>query len=76
MDSVIYTEEVVENTERKFGSWSEQGYYPAFVIREDGTKQPALFTKNQIETAVVRAKKNPEDMPEEEKNLWEKLFGG
>jgi hypothetical protein len=75
MKSEIHLDEAVENTERKFGSWSEQGYFPAFVIRQDGTKQPALFTKSQIEIAVVRAKKNPEDMPEAEKSLWEALFG-
>lgn len=58
--SVIYLKEVVANTDRKFGS--DTAYYPAWV---DTTVRyvPAVFTAHEIEMAVERAKKNPEDFP-------------
>ena len=45
-----------KNKERKFGSTVE--YYPCEIICEDGSKVNALFTRNQLVVAIVRAKKN------------------
>lgn len=64
MKSHIYTDEAVENTERKFGECLE--YVPCIV---DG--KPALFTRYQIGEAVARAERNPEDIPG--KSFWEFL---
>jgi hypothetical protein len=64
MKSHIYTDEAVENTYRKFGECMK--YIPATV---DG--KPALFTKYQLDQAVARAERNPEDVPG--KSFWEFL---
>ena len=71
MKSKIILEEMVDNKERKFGSTDK--YYPAHVIDEDGIENPALFTQDQIATAIQRALRNPEDMPED--TIWESIFG-
>lgn len=71
MDSKIYLNEKVDNQDRKFGSSNE--YYPCRLEDEDGNDVNALFTKDQIATAVQRALRNPEDVPE--KTLWETIFG-
>lgn len=60
MESKILVNEIIENTERKFGSW--RSYYPCIIIFGNGQKVNALFTRNQILTAVKRAVKNPEDI--------------
>lgn len=60
--SRIYMDEQVDNKDRRFGS--ETTYYPVYVTRADGEEVEALFTINQIESAILRGKKNPEDMPE------------
>jgi len=68
MNSKIDLTEQVENKDRKFGSTTH--YFPAKT--EDG--QPLLFTENQINEALHRAKSNPEDMPAENSNLFDWLF--
>jgi hypothetical protein len=62
MESVIRIDELVENKDRKFGS--NKYYYPVQVVTEDGHLVNALFTQDQINDAIFRAEKNPEDMPE------------
>lgn len=69
MESVIRIDEVVENKERKFGS--NKYYYPCRVVNEDGETINALFTQEQINDAIFRAEKNPEDM--EDMSFWEWL---
>lgn len=64
--SAMHKDEKVENKDRKFGSATE--YFPCYIIRLDGTEAPALFTQHQIEEAVERAEKNPEDV--EERAAW------
>lgn len=59
MKSKIYTEEAVENTERKFGECME--YVPVMV-----DNKPALFTRYQIDQAIARAERQPEDIPGKE----------
>ena len=61
-------EEVVENTERKFGSNLE--YYPCLINKEI----VALFTEHEIEIAMKRAARNPEDI-HEDISFWNFLFG-
>ena len=73
MDSKIEMNEMVENKSRKFGS--NLNYYPAYIYDEEGNKHEALFTADQLETAMERAQSNPEDMPEEYTGLFGWLFG-
>jgi len=70
MKSKLYLEEIVENKDRKFGSTLK--YYPARLISESGTTVNALFTKNELDTAMKRAVTNPEDIPK--KTFLEGLF--
>lgn len=61
MKSRIYLNEEVVNKDRKLGASKE--YYPLWV--DDGVeKQPALFTKAELDKALERGSKNPEDMPD------------
>ncbi len=71
MDSKILMTEKVENKERKFGSQLE--YYPCKIITPSGEAN-ALFTKNQIEVAIERAARNPEDIPQDI-SFFDFLFG-
>lgn len=72
MKSKIRLEEAVNNKDRKFGSALK--YYPVIIIDEDDNEIPALFTDDQIASAVQRALRNPEDIPES-KSLWDIIFG-
>lgn len=74
IESKIFLNEKVENTERKFGSALE--YQPLYVVMADGSEVPAMFTIDAIEDAIDRASRNPEDVPEEDKSFFEKLFFG
>jgi hypothetical protein len=65
--SKVLLEEEVLNTERKFGS--DTKYFPAYVKFTDGEHLPAMFTLDQIEDAIERANKNPEDMPKMHKKF-------
>jgi len=68
-DSLIKMNEVVDNTERKFGEILE--YFPVQIETKDGSKTWAMFTENEIEIAITRADKNKEDIP---KSLWGSIF--
>jgi len=71
MKSKIYLEELVDNKDRKFGSTLE--YYPVRIESNDGHIVNALFTNSQLDKAIFRANKNPEDVPE--LTIWESIFG-
>lgn len=71
MKSELRLDEVVSNEDRKFGA--NMYYYPCIVVDAEGNEHNALFTADQIEVALDRASKNPEDIPEE--TLWDWLFG-
>ena len=60
MKSVIRMDEVIVNSERKFGS--ALSYHPVEVVRYDGEVDVALFTTAEIDSAVDRAEKNAEDV--------------
>jgi hypothetical protein len=51
---------VVENKERRFGSATE--YYQIDVVCENGSNRSLLFTKDELNTAMERSKKNTEDL--------------
>jgi hypothetical protein len=70
MQSKIYLKEEVKNKDRQFGG--SPVYYPAFIYDRKEAKAPALFTKSQIREALLRAQKNPEDMPKKQ-TFWEWL---
>ena len=72
IESRICKVEQVPNQDRRFGS--NLVYYPAQVEELTGQQLPALFTANEIEVAIARAKRNPEDVPED-KTLWDVLLG-
>ena len=70
MKNVIDTNENVENKERKFGSCLN--YIPV-MIKIDGKSKEALFTMHELQIAIERAKRNPEDIPEDQ-TFWGYLF--
>jgi len=70
MKSRIYLEELVENKDRRFGQTLE--YYPTRIEAENGAISNALFTKNELESAMLRAQTNIEDIPK--KTFLEVLF--
>lgn len=70
--SKIDKNESVENRDRKFGA--DPFYFPAYVTKHTGEVVPALFTAEQINVAIERAKKNPEDV--QAKATWiDTIFG-
>ena len=71
MKSKIYLNEEVVNKDRRFGS--ALTYFPVIIIDEYGDEVEALFTETQIKDAKYRAKRNPEDIPED-LTFWERLF--
>lgn len=72
MKSRVFLTEEVENTDRCFGSIEK--CYPAIIICPDGTEVPALFTRGQVLVATNRAASNMEDLSEEERTWWQKIF--
>ena len=75
MRSRLYVADQVLNDARRFGSARQ--YLPAEIVTVDGTRRPALFTKDQINTAIARAQVNPEDIPPQGfwTRFWQRLFG-
>lgn len=71
MKGKMYVEETVENTERKFGE--NQSWIACDVVGADSTVKMGFFTHDQVEKAIIRASKNPEDIPKP--SFWEKVFG-
>ena len=62
MKSALYLNEVTPNRSRRFGSATV--YYPAKIIRGDGSEVMALFTDAELTESIRRAAKNPEDTEE------------
>ena len=59
--SRLLKSEKIENAEKKFGAATE--YYPLWVQGENSTEQKfALFTEREVDMAVQRGTKNPEDV--------------
>ncbi|MDR2219741.1 MAG: hypothetical protein LBE24_04080 [Methylobacillus sp.] len=55
---VIDLGKAIRNREHKFGE--SDSYFLCDVIR-NGERLPALFTREQVNTALARADRNPED---------------
>jgi len=78
VESVIYEDEKVSNQNRRFGSDDE--YFPVIFKHRDLSEEehliPLLFTRNELEVAMKRAKKNMEDFPTKKpaENFAEWLF--
>lgn len=81
--SRIYIAESVENTNPR-GPNADAHYAVAYVEFPDGTMKPALFTDSDLQKAMKRADKNPEDVapafvePDAkpvEKTWWDKILG-
>ena len=72
MKSKIYLNDIVENKDRKFGSNNQ--YVVCNIEFEDGRVLPAMFTLSNIELAINRSNKNPEDIPKKE-SWWTNIFG-
>lgn len=60
MRSSIYASEVIANRDRRFGAATV--YYPATLIRSDGSRAPLLFTDAELAVAADRASRNAEDI--------------
>lgn len=73
MDSKIICKEIVLNKDRKFGA--SLFYYPCIVTNEQGERAGALFTQDEINKALIRAERNPEDI-EEDVTMWDYIFKG
>lgn len=52
---------LIENMSKKFGA--NKTYYLVRLQMPDGEEVDAMFTEDQIDTAIDRAKANPEDVP-------------
>ena len=70
MRSVLFLQERVVNSKRRFGQ--TEHYFPCTVVV--GNKRvPALFTPDQVRTAMNRARENPEDCPPVRGGAWSRL---
>lgn len=66
--------EAQKNKEKK--PMEDSVYFPVMIVKGQES-YPALFTKHQIDVAIERADKNPEDAPYKEnliKGFFKKLF--
>lgn len=52
---------LVENKDKKFGAADQ--YFAVWVENSKGKEFPLLFTEREINIAIDRANKNPEDVP-------------
>ena len=57
--SRLYRTEVFFNKNRKFGA--EGIYFPVIVVSETGEERRGYFTEAQMQVAIERYEKNPED---------------
>ncbi len=69
MKSKIYADEYVKNKESKPAAGNH--YYPCKIVINNNTYK-GLFTRNQLDVAIARAVRNPEDFPKE--TFWNKFW--
>lgn len=62
MYSKIYLADMVVNSNRH--SAADYSYFPARVVLMSGEEVNALFTREQVNVAIDRARFNPDDIPE------------
>lgn len=70
MKSRIYLSDKVPNTARRFGAAPH--YYPVLILTGE-RREMAMFTPNEIGVAILRAKDNPEDAPQQAPSLWQRI---
>ncbi len=70
--SRIYLEETAPNKARRFGELNQ--YNLVVVVNRHGKEVPGMITRNEIETFVSRAARNPEDVPGQ-KSFFRRLLG-
>ena len=61
MKSVIHESDVVDNANPHHNA--ALTYYPARLVRDDGSEAGLLFTADDVEDAEIRGAANPEDVP-------------
>lgn len=73
--STIILAEEVENLEKH--RLANSTYFPCYIKVSEDSTVPALFTKHELDNAMTRAKKNPEDIGEyEDDSSWlANIFG-
>lgn len=82
--SKIFIAESVENTKPR-GPNADAQYAVAYIEFPDGTMKAAMFTDSDLQRAMKRAEKNPEDLappyveqeivPMVERSWWDKILG-
>lgn len=70
--SRIYRSSLVKNKNKHHLAKDE--YFLVYIEGVEGRTYPALFTINEMQNAMDRAWKNPEDAPNEKPSIWNKLF--
>jgi hypothetical protein len=74
MKSEIYLSDKVKNKDRHPAA--NPYYYPINVVFPSGEQRVGMFTLHDIQEAIQRAQKNPEDIPQgTTKGFWAKVFG-
>jgi hypothetical protein len=61
VSSVLNKKEEVENKNAHMNA--DKSYFPCYVLDKEGKEHQALFTEEQINTAIERGSKNREDIP-------------
>ena len=69
MKSKLHADDLVHNTNRKFGASEE--YLPFEFVEFDGGKRFGLFTASEVAVALTRGDANPEDRPA---SLWQSFL--
>jgi hypothetical protein len=59
--STLNKREEVENKNAHMNA--DKAYFPCYILEKDGKEYPALFTEEQVDTAIERGSKNLEDIP-------------
>lgn len=60
LKSLLYKKEEIINKDKEFGA--AETYFPFWVVDENGKYNFALLTQRELELAIGRGKKNPEDI--------------
>jgi hypothetical protein len=73
--SKIFKNEKINNIDKKFGA--SPSYYQAFFVDENNETKFMLFTEHELNQALKRGEKNPEDVrgdSDVKKKPWWKFF--
>lgn len=70
--NIIYVNEMIENKDKH--QFANKHYYLVYVVDDLGVSVPALFTEHEVNKAIARASKNPEDCPPRKRTSSWKRF--